>query len=170
MQTFKKSERLCNFNLKSILFEKGNSFFSYPFKIQWLIIQNPIEKYILNNHIQQYTVSDNVTKIIQQQNPSFPHKKIPQNAFFYYPAKCLISVSAKKFKNATDRNYIKRIIKEAYRKNKSSFYSLLNEKEMFCLIGIIYTGKAVPGHEEIEKKIILSLQELEKLILSSLET
>ncbi len=170
MQTFKKSERLCNFNLKNILFEKGNSFFSYPFKIQWLIIQNPVENYILNNNVQDYSTADNVTQIIQQQNPSFPHKKIPQNAFFYYPAKCLISVSSKKFKNATDRNYIKRIIKESYRKNKSSFYSFLNERELLCLIGIIYTGKVVPRHEEIEKKIIFSLHELEKLILSSLET
>jgi ribonuclease P protein component len=36
MQTFKKEERLCNFNAIDTLFAKGQSFFIYPFKIVWM--------------------------------------------------------------------------------------------------------------------------------------
>ncbi len=165
MQTFRKSERLCNFNLKKILFEKGNSFFCYPFKIQWMIIKEPIENIVLRNSVQIYS-SESTTKsiIIKEQNPSYPFRKMPQNAFFHFPIKCLISVPARKFKNATDRNYIKRLIKECYRKNKSGIYSFFNQRKEYCLLAIIYTGKTIPDYKEIEKKIIISLQELEKKV------
>lgn len=167
MHTFKKSESLCNYNLKKILFEKGHSFFCYPFKIQWYIIEGTVEEAILKRSVEQYTATAiEKSGIVQKQNPSFPYKKIPQNAFFCFPAKCLISVSTKKFKNATDRNYIKRLIKEAYRKNKSDIYSFLVEKNQLCLMAIIYTGKTIPTYNEIEKKIILTLQNLKKEILS----
>jgi ribonuclease P protein component len=168
MQTFRKSERLCNFNLKKLLFEKGNSFFCYPFKIQWYIISNPVENYILEEKPQQYSCETIISPIREEQNPSYPHRAIPDNSLFRYPVKCLISVPTRKFKNASDRNYIKRLIKESYRKNKSGIYSFFTEKGINCLLGIIYTGKTIPDNTEIEKKIILSLQELEKAVASTI--
>jgi ribonuclease P protein component len=168
MQTFRKSERLCNFNLKNILFEKGNSFFCYPFKIQWHIISNPLENHVLGEKPQQYSIETLIPTIREEQNPSYPHRVIPDNSLFQYPVKCLISVPARKFKNASDRNYIKRLIKESYRKNKSGIYAFFTEHGIYCLLGIIYTGKTIPDYTEIEKKIILSLQELEKVVASTI--
>ena len=43
-----------------------------------------------------------------------------------FPAQVLISVSKKNFKRAVDRNRIKRLIREAYRKNKHLLYESLN--------------------------------------------
>ncbi len=37
-----------------------------------------------------------------------------------YPAKIGVSVSKRNFKSASDRNYIKRKLREAYRNNKST--------------------------------------------------
>ena len=82
-----------------------------------------------------------------------------------YPAKVLISVSKHNFKRAVDRNRIKRLIREAYRKNK---YLLLGEEtesetpRTTWVIGLIHRGNAIPEYEEVEKKIILILHELVK--------
>lgn len=74
--------------------------------------------------------------------------------------KLLISVSRKNFKKAVDRNKIKRIIREAYRKNKEPLITTLREKDIVLVFAIIYTAKTILSYAEIEKKIILILQRL----------
>lgn len=81
-----------------------------------------------------------------------------------YPAKVLISVSKHNFKHAVDRNHIKRLIREAYRKNK---YLLCPEQigencPKTWVVGLVYTGNTISEYKEVEKKIILILHELLK--------
>jgi len=76
------------------------------------------------------------------------------------PVTILISVSKRNFKRAVDRNKIKRLNREAFRKNKSVLYksgTLKNDKTL--LIALIYTAKAILPYREIEKKIILILRQ-----------
>ncbi len=77
------------------------------------------------------------------------------------PVAVLVSVSKKRFKRAVERNRIKRLIREAYRKNKYILYESgkLNFQKSL-LIGLIYTGKTIIPYNEIEKKIILILRQL----------
>lgn len=82
-----------------------------------------------------------------------------------YPAKVLISVSKHNFKRAVDRNRIKRLIREAYRKNKHLLPGENADSEVSrttWVIGLIHRGNVIPEYEEVEKKIILILQELMK--------
>lgn len=82
-----------------------------------------------------------------------------------YPAKVLISVSKHNFKRAVDRNRIKRLIREAYRKNKHLLLGENSDSEVprtTWVIGLIHRGNVIPEYEEVEKKIILILQELVK--------
>lgn len=54
-------------------------------------------------------------------------------------AALLISVSKKRFKNAVDRNHIKRLTREAYRLNKEPLIGILTERNLvlhFALIAI----------------------------------
>ena len=76
------------------------------------------------------------------------------------PCLFMVMVSAKKFKRAVDRNRIKRIIKEAYRQNKSLFYSYLTENNKKCLLGIMYYGNAIPTFEKIETALIIVLKRI----------
>jgi len=79
-----------------------------------------------------------------------------------YPAKILITVSRRNFKKAVDRNRIKRIAREAYRKNKSILYEKIEDSTKKVVFMLMYTGKIIIPYKEIEDIIILILQRLAK--------
>jgi ribonuclease P protein component len=76
------------------------------------------------------------------------------------PVQLLISVPKRNFKHATDRNLIKRHIREAYRNHKSIFYDYLKTKERKCALAIVFTGKNKVSYTQLEDIINLSLQRL----------
>ena len=84
-----------------------------------------------------------------------------QNAF---PAQVVISVPKRSFKKAVDRNRIKRLIKEAYRKNKNALYDTLNGKQKKIAFIIAYTAKEELPYAEIESKLIITLQRLQTVL------
>ncbi len=74
------------------------------------------------------------------------------------PAQAAFTVPKRNFKKAVDRNKIKRCMREAYRKNKSSLYSLVsNNKNQFALL-FVFTGKESITYSETEEKIKIILQ------------
>ncbi|MCD6112078.1 MAG: ribonuclease P protein component [Bacteroidales bacterium] len=79
-----------------------------------------------------------------------------------YPAKILISVSHRNFHKAVDRNKIKRLIREVYRKNKNILYDFLNTNNINCIFSVIYISKKILPYKEFENKILLLLQKLIK--------
>lgn len=112
---FSKSERLHSKKLIKELFDKGSSFFLYPFKVLYL---------------DELGISDN---------------------------QLLVSVSKKKLKNATDRNHIKRRVKEAYRLNKHLLHSTQGSKK---LIALIYVSNDLMGYPDISPKVIRVLKKI----------
>lgn len=72
----------------------------------------------------------------------------------------LITVSKRNFKKAVDRNRIKRLVREAYRRNKKPLVEHCTGNSVSVLLGLIYTGKTILSYAEIEKKIILILHHL----------
>ena len=84
---------------------------------------------------------------------------LPTPAPTMAPPQVLVSVSKRNFKRAVDRNYLKRLLREAYRLNK---YRLLEADggHRVAQLAIIYTGKEKKPLLVVEKKLISGLERL----------
>ena len=96
------------------------------------------------------------------------------NRFFEYPfnviwkvdsnsdstLKMAVSVPKKKIPNATDRNKIKRLVREAFRKNKTIIQQPLEAKDVKLHLMLIYSQSNIMSMSEIEDKISVTLQRL----------
>ena len=74
-----------------------------------------------------------------------------------------VSVPARRFKKAVDRNRIKRLIREAWRLQKMSMLGVLKEKKILLSIFLVYNGNELPEYKEVYGKMSLILQKLEKI-------
>jgi len=84
-----------------------------------------------------------------------------------FPVQLAIAVPKRFFKRAVDRNRIKRLVREVYRKNKSGLYSSLKSCNIQCALLVVFNGRKVPLYEEVEKKFLITLQRFEEAILKT---
>lgn len=69
------------------------------------------------------------------------------------PIRMGFSVSKRKFKRAVDRNRIKRLMREVYRKDKLRCYDLLDEAGWKVDAMLIFIGRELPVYSGLEQKI-----------------
>ncbi len=81
-------------------------------------------------------------------------------------SKIAVSVSKRNFKRAVDRNYIKRKLRESFRKNKSLLYESLQKTNQKVYFIVIYIAKDDIPYQDIEKEMILLLDKFVKRIES----
>lgn len=93
----------------------------------------------------------------------FPFKVIIYELISEIPVKILISVPKSRHNKAVARNRIKRMTREAYRKNSSMLYSQTAQKERCILVGLIYVNDEIAGYDTIEKAIKKIIQKIEEL-------
>ncbi len=74
------------------------------------------------------------------------------------------SVSRKNFKKAVDRNRIKRLMREAYRLQKTPIQKKVEEKQNYLAVFIIYIGNELPNYGYINDKIKELLDRLIKVV------
>jgi ribonuclease P protein component len=78
------------------------------------------------------------------------------------PVQVLISAPKRIFKKAVDRNRIKRLIREAYRKKRSLLTDQLQDKKLMLII--VYTSKTIIEYKEMELKISEVLLRLSSMV------
>jgi len=83
-----------------------------------------------------------------------------------FPAQVMITAAKRNFRHAHDRNRIKRLIREAYRKNKSGHYLALEKVGKQAGLIFIFTGRQLPDSEYVNEKINSLLQRFTQLVLT----
>lgn len=78
-----------------------------------------------------------------------------------FPVTVLFSVPKKNFAVSPERNRIKRLMREAYRLNKSTLILSALAKEKNLQIGFIFLGKTLPEYTAIEQKIISAIKKIQ---------
>ncbi len=80
---------------------------------------------------------------------------------YKYPAKVLIGAARSHLPKAIDRNKTKRLIREAFRRNKNILYSVVpKEKNKMLILGFIYQSDKIVPYDQVETKIIVTLRRL----------
>jgi len=80
------------------------------------------------------------------------------------PVQVVFSVPKRSFKQAVQRNLIRRRMKEAYRLNKHLFYESIGQKNMHLTLVMIYVAKEIKDYKTIEKGIKRAMNKMTELI------
>lgn len=77
-----------------------------------------------------------------------------------------VTISKRNFKKATDRNRVKRLLREAYRLQKEELVATVQAKEKSAAVFFIYTGKTIASFEEVKGAMAKCLRKLSLIINS----
>jgi len=69
------------------------------------------------------------------------------------PAQIAISVPKRGFRHATDRNLLKRRIRESYRRRKQTLFSCLVEKDIRITFMLIYRSSMIEDFSTIDRSV-----------------
>ena len=135
--TFTKAERLNSKLTIEKLFAGGNaSTVAFPLRIVYMRI--PLE-----NTIEATENEANVS-----------------TATAMPPVSVLISVPKKRFRHATDRNRMKRLVREAYRQNKYILWNALKGKDYRLAIAFVCITDQLPTFRTVSKSMVKALTQI----------
>lgn len=80
------------------------------------------------------------------------------------PVQCLVNAPKRKFKHAVDRNRLKRLMREAYRKNKHALFDKMEDESATMRIAFSYVSDKIETQSFVEKRMIQALDKITKSV------
>jgi ribonuclease P protein component len=77
-----------------------------------------------------------------------------------YPARVLMSAPRRQFREAVQRNRVKRLLRESWRMRKHRLYEVLRERNEQLLVMLSCKTKEIPSYAAVEEAIDQLLQRL----------
>jgi ribonuclease P protein component len=87
---------------------------------------------------------------------------IPVIEILDFPVKAGVGTSSRNFKKATDRNRIKRLLREAYRSEKMGLIDYARTNQQQVAIFFLYIDKVLPEYALIKSKMPIAIGKLIK--------
>jgi ribonuclease P protein component len=81
------------------------------------------------------------------------------------PVQMGFSVSKRRFKRAVDRNRVKRLMRETYRKRKTEFFEVSVRHQLPTDAMLIFIGREMPVYSDLERKISALLKRWDDTLL-----
>ncbi|MEO6306110.1 MAG: ribonuclease P protein component [Bacteroidia bacterium] len=102
---------------------------------------------------------------------AFPLKLIWLETDIEYvkPCQAMFVVPKRSFKQAHDRNKLKRRMREAYRLNKAPFYEFVISKNKKIILSFLFVGKKIEEYKEIETSVVSHLKKIETILIKKAE-
>jgi ribonuclease P protein component len=143
-QNLPKKERLCSEKIIARLFQSGVFVSKYPLRINALMDDSNrgsagnLKEIRLEEITGETTESSTFSATLREMN------QVPD-------LKVMFSVSKRRFPSAVDRNRIKRLLREVYRKDKSELWEWAIERQVKVSIAMIYTGNEAAEYKNLQK-------------------
>ncbi len=186
--TFPKAEKLKSRKQIDLLFQGGKSFFAAPVKCYYRVeglmglqvdglTSLEVDKFTSlqvdglvgvkseTGNVKMETGIENTTNYIRRPEPldsacgSLSEEKLPTSNIL-----AGVSVSKKNFKKSTDRNRIKRLLREAYRLHKHKLQEKLGDRKISLEVFFVFTDKTLPTFALVEEKMKYCLRRLGKIV------
>jgi len=168
-QDLPKKERLCSEKIIARLFQSGVFVSKYPLRLNAVV-----EAVMLQPIVVQPTVVDlTLVQATAMESPLVDSAEVNEtfsvfsggeggvnqiketidsnNVAVTGTVQVLFSASKRRFPRAVDRNRVKRLLREVYRKNKQSLWTWALTNNQQLSIAIIYTGSDLVDYVQLEK-------------------
>ena len=153
--TFSKEERLCSRKTIEHLYSEGNRMMAFPYSVQWMVDSG---QWLVDSG----QFADASTTASAQLTTD--HRQLTTN-----PCQVLIVAPKRRFHHAVDRNRVKRLTRECWRRTKPQLYDFLAAHGLHLSLSLVYIHNEIMPYDKLLQRMEKLVQQLEKEITTATE-